>query len=370
MKKIAIRVLTVLCLFCSVALFCCACKKQMHGAIPYSLDGTNSEAQSSNAETGESSETDGTEESGEETGEESTGGDTGDDDTGDEEGGGDDDDDGDETPPDETPPNESENKVTVHFIGHNEQEIFSQTYEKGYVLTAEDMPICPSEAGYRCLWSFTQTPLMGDVTCIATAYKEISDAEDFVSVETYGRYILTNDILFADGDVQQICESEERDSVIARFEGVLEGNGCKISNVRIAGNTARHFIGVLDGIIRNVTFENVTFAGTTPIYGAPTASDCALIGKTCSEARIENCQITATFSVTALQSKPSAGLALDMEGGTFTNCTLTCFSPTNSAEDNVYAVCVWLQSSVSIEGITLTQSSLPSYREKSETPTL
>lgn len=241
-----------------------------------------------------------------------------------------------------SPPQEQE-KITVRFIFFDESSV-TKEFDKGAVVTLEDVPDFTGDTRYRYGWDLDGVPLVEDVDYRQTRYEPVSSASEFMSMQAEENYFLEEDITLS------------KFSTLPAFNGVIEGNG-KTLSLTVCGQTKtlfEEFNGTLQNITVNAIFQGKTVADIT------TAQSCALFNKITGNATFKNCRFTVAFTASATEKNPSAGLALDLQNASFENCSLETKA---DGLEYIYAVCKRKSSSVTLAGLTVIKNGLEDYGE-------
>jgi hypothetical protein len=111
-------------------------------------------------------------------------------------------------------------------------------------------------------------------------YEEITSAAGLQTISEDGRYILFNDIDLSTLNMGEANEGEW--TQIANFAGILDGNGKKISNLKMTGAGNLSMFGTVSGTIKNIQFDKVNIAPLAPATAAGSNTSMAALAQTLS----------------------------------------------------------------------------------------
>ena len=242
----------------------------------------------------------------------------------------------------ETPvsPPQTQEKITVRFIFFDESSA-TKEFDKGAVVTLADVPDFTEESGYRYGWNLDGAPLLENTDYMQTRYVPIFSADEFLQMQSEENYFIEEDITLSNF------------STLPAFQGVIEGNG---KTLKIE-NTEKTLLNEFCGTLQNITV-NAVFKGKKAIAGT-TAKNCALFNDIKGNANFKNCRFTVEFTASATEDKPSAGLAINLLGASFENCSLE--TKANGLQ-HIYAVCKQKSASVTLAGLTVIKNGLKDYK--------
>ena len=222
--------------------------------------------------------------------------------------------------------------VTVRFVFHDGSSI-TKSFEKGETVDESDVPAFEEQTGYTYVWNFDGAPLAQNVDYTQTRYKDISTAQEFLSIEPTQTYILKADIT--------LLHSQS----IPTFEGVIEGNGKRI----VIETQNQTLFDTFCGTLQNITVQ-AKFVGKQAPSGSYTAQGCALFNEITGNARFVNCRFFVEYTVGATEQSPSAGLAQSLTNAYFEDCILQTQTNLNA---HIYAVCVTKSLSLTFAGLAV-----------------
>ena len=132
-------------------------------------------------------------------------------------------------------------------------------------------------------------PITSNVDIYATCYTgAVSTAEEFMAMKEDGKYILKNDIDFAQTVI------EDGTYIVSKFNGLLEGNGYALKNIILTASQPDKWtaiFGSLGGTIRHMAIENIRLEA----WGGEMIGESALIAQTLTGS-IENIRITGSIA--------------------------------------------------------------------------
>ncbi len=207
------------------------------------------------------------------------------------------------------------------------------------------------KAGYTLLGWYTdkaltnaytfESPLDADTTLYAYFYDDYTDISTAESLNAIinnpeGKYILKNDINL----------NNTTWTSIENFSGILEGDGHKIYNFSMSGNsTLFGFVNTNEGTIKNISFEEFTFIynrdcsdGINPSAGIVSAINNGII-KNCIIQNTIGVQITAHVANTSTSTFINASLGglAGQNSGTISECKISSdISYNTSCMQNAY----------------------------------
>lgn len=224
--------------------------------------------------------------------------------------------------------------------------VVERVYEHGEYIKEGDVPaFFDTTATKLCKWELPQTPVTATAAYYPFVYEKIATPQALLQMQATGNYILTADLDFTGVAPTQI----------ARFEGVLDGDGHKIENLTFSGVERKTLFGEFYGKLKDISFENVSFEGTQTVEGTKKAYGCALLNVVHAGATLDGVRLSVTYAATGNAQYPNAGLAQEIKNAALHNCIIIIRSPSDcSATDYVYAVCVKKAEGVSLDGVTVT----------------
>ena len=186
----------------------------------------------------------------------------------------------------------------------------------------------------------------------AALFTEISTVEEFLAMEGTGRYKLAADIDFG-GVTYKAKNGAGMLTNATTFSGVLDGCGHSIKNITLGTQDSQSIFGVLTGVIKNVSFENVVFNGWSSDKVVYKTSKSSPIWQIKDGGVISNSTFDVIFNAVASgynndesenglstwNSKVNAGICAGFFAGTIEDVEVYIQTPTNnSEEDGVTAI--------------------------------
>lgn len=254
-------------------------------------------------------------------------------------------------------------KVTVYayevILGANDKEDLSLTTSKNITKTVTDVELTGLEqkTTYRLVvkkLSGEQTVLFTseDFTTTDLGSKDnpilVSTCKEFLAIENdlSSHYKLKNDIDFTD---YKDSENKELYDTIGTstkpFTGSLDGNGCAIKNIKnFKYSSSYYYYGIFasidyQGVVKNLTIENVTFSTRGTDEKLATKS-IEYLGVLCgyNEGTIENVTLkNVTIEAGISRSNIYVGLVAGVNDGTIEKTTVQGNLTIESNTSNIYA---------------------------------
>ena len=195
---------------------------------------------------------------------------------------------------------------------------------------------------------FLQTNYLDKASALFT---EISTVEEFLAMEGYGRYKLANDIDFG-GTVYKSKSGTGMLPNATTFSGVLDGCGYSIKNITLGSQDNQSIFGVLTGVIKNISFENIVFNGWNS-SGVYKTSRSSPIWQIVDGGVVKNSTFDVVFNavggaytndespngLSIWNSKVNAGICAGFFAGEINGVEVYIQTPTNNSEvDGVTAI--------------------------------
>ena len=183
-------------------------------------------------------------------------------------------------------------------------------------------------------------------------FTEISTVDEFLAIEGTGRYKLTADIDFG-GTVYKAKGGAGMLANATTFSGILDGCGHSIKNITLGTQDSQSIFGVLTGVIKNVSFENIVFNGWSSDQVVYKTSKSSPIWQIKDGGVISNSTFDVIFNAVAngynndesenglsiWDSRVNAGICAGFFAGTIEDVEVYIQTPTNnSEEDGVTAI--------------------------------
>ena len=183
-------------------------------------------------------------------------------------------------------------------------------------------------------------------------FTEISTVDEFLAIEGTGRYKLTADIDFG-GTVYKSKGGAGMLANATTFSGILDGCGHSIKNITLGTQDSQSIFGVLTGVIKNVSFENIVFNGWSFDQVVYKTSKSSPIWQIKDGGVIRNSTFDVIFNAVASgynndesenglsiwDSRVNAGICAGFFAGTIEDVEVYIQTPTNnSEEDGVTAI--------------------------------
>lgn len=187
------------------------------------------------------------------------------------------------------------------------------------------LPVVEDAHGYTGAWFDTNNIAYSDVNgnlikeissdiklyyiSYKAGYIPIFNADDLKNIELNGKYVLINDIEINNTNWQPLGSSK------IPFSGIFDGNGKKISNMKILSGNYCGLFAKNSGVIKNVVIENITINSSC-------SSDYIYAGGVAgyNSGGIYNSMVTGTLTVSGISFVYSGGITGYNYLGSLYNC--------------------------------------------------